>query len=129
MGFALGTVLGILGVAISECEFQKAAFDHRDLLNTFPESTGIEIVRAHDLCCYLHELRFSNALDNAVVRMVLRGGCSYAEVAEELEGKLSRQVVGQLFHRRVEELNADKSEETVWYRDLLEEGPFATLMM
>ena len=58
------------------------------------------------------------------MRMVLRGGCSYAEVAEELEGKLSRQVVGQLFHRRVEELNADQSEETAWYRDLLEEGPY-----
>ena len=68
--------------------------------------------------------RTTRRLYNAVVRMVLRGGCSYAEVAEELEGKLSRQVVGQFFHRRVEELNADLNEEAAWYRELLEEGPY-----
>lgn len=82
-------------------------------------------------CVYYPEFSFASPyartthrLDNAIVRMVLRGGCSYAEVAEELEGRLSRQVVGQLFHRRVEELNADQSEEAAWYRDLLEEGPY-----
>ena len=67
--------------------------------------------------------RTTRRLDNAVVRMVLRGGCSYAEVAEELEGKMSRQAVGQLFHRRVKELNADQSEDSTWYRIILEEGP------
>ena len=67
--------------------------------------------------------RTTRRLDNAVVRMVLRGGRSYAEVAEELEGKMSRQAVGQLFHRRVKELNADQSEDSTWYRIILEEGP------
>ena len=68
--------------------------------------------------------RTTRRLDNAVVRMVLRGGCSYAEVAEELEDRLSRQAVGQLFHRRMEELNADLSENAAWYRELLEESPY-----
>lgn len=82
-------------------------------------------------CVYYPEFSFASPyarttrrLDNAVVRMVLRGGCSYSEVAGELEGKLSRQVVGQLFHRRVKELNADLSEDAAWYRELLEEGPY-----
>lgn len=39
--------------------------------------------------------RTTRRLDNAVVRMVLRGGCFYAEVVEKLEGKLSRQVVNR----------------------------------
>lgn len=82
-------------------------------------------------CVYYPEFSFASPysrttrrLDNAVVRMVLRGGYSYTEVAEKLEGRLSRQVVGQLFHRRVEELNEDLSDEAAWYRDLLEEGPY-----
>ena len=68
--------------------------------------------------------RTTRRLDDAIVRMVLRGGLSYAEITEELEGKLSRQVVGQIYHRRVKELNADSSDQASWYRELLEEGPF-----
>ncbi len=68
--------------------------------------------------------RTTRRLDDAIVRMVLRGGCSYAEIANELEGKLSRQVVGQIYHRRVKELNADPSDQAAWYRELLDEGPF-----
>ena len=67
--------------------------------------------------------RTTRRLDDAIVRMVLRGGLSYAEIADELKGQLSRQVVGQIYHRRVKELNADFSEQTSWYRELLEEGP------
>ncbi len=65
-------------------------------------------------CVYYPEMTFASPnarttrrLDNAIVRMVLRGGCSYAEIADELHGKLSRQAVGNIFHRRVRELNAD----------------------
>ena len=82
-------------------------------------------------CVYYPEIKFASAyarttrrLDDAIVRMVLRGGCSYSEVAKELEGKLSRQVVGQIFHRRVKELNADLSDSAAWYRGLLEEGSY-----
>ena len=68
--------------------------------------------------------RTTRRLENAVVRMVLRGGLSYAEIANELEGRLSRQVIGQLFNRRVTELNENPGEDGAWYRELLEEGPF-----
>ena len=69
-------------------------------------------------CVYYSDFSFASPyarttrrLDNTVVHVVLRGGCSYAEVPEELEDKLSHQVVGQLFHRRVKELNMDLSED------------------
>lgn len=82
-------------------------------------------------CVYYPELSFASPyarttrrLENAIVRMVLRGGCSYAEIAEELHGKLSRQAVGHVFYRRVRELNADTSPSSEWYRTLLEEGPY-----
>ena len=68
--------------------------------------------------------RTTRRLDDVIVRIVLRGGLSYAEITEELKGKLSRQVVGQIYHRRVKELNADSSDQTSWFRGLLEEGPF-----
>ena len=68
--------------------------------------------------------RTTRRLDDAIVRMVLRGGLSYAEIAEELKGHMSRQVVGQIYHRRVNELNADSTDRAAWYRELLEEGPF-----
>ncbi len=82
-------------------------------------------------CVYYPEFSFASPysrttrrLENAIVRMVLRGGCSYAEIAEELHGKLSRQAVGNVFYRRVRELNADTSPSSEWYRTLLEEGPY-----
>ena len=65
--------------------------------------------------------RTTRRLDDTIVRMVLRGGLSYAEIADELEGKLCRQVVGQIFHRRAKELDADQ---TAWYKELLDEGLF-----
>lgn len=46
------------------------------------------------------------------------------EVAERLDGNLSRQVVGQFFHRRVKELSTNQSDSAAWYRELLEEGPY-----
>lgn len=82
-------------------------------------------------CVYYPEFSFASPyarttrrLDDAIVRMVLMGSCSYAEIAEELNGKLSRQVVGQIFHRRVKELNADSSDQAAWYRKFMEESPY-----
>ena len=82
-------------------------------------------------CVYYPEIEFASPyarttrrLDDAIVRMVLRGGWSYTEISEMLENKFSRQVVGQIFHRRTKELNADQSDSVAWYRELLEEGPF-----
>lgn len=81
-------------------------------------------------CVYYPEFSFASPyarttrrLEDVIVRMVLRGGCSYAEISEELKGKLSRQVVGQIFRRRVKQLNSDRSDAAAWYRELLEEGP------
>lgn len=116
---------------------------HRDYLDVIPRGDDIAIItitfefrKAKCLspdcgCVYYPEITFASPyarstrrVDNAIVRMVLRGGCSYSEIAEEFEGHLSRQVVGQIFHRRAKELNADQSDSAAWYRELLEEGPY-----
>lgn len=115
----------------------------RDYLDVIPRGDDVAIItitlefrKAKCLspdcgCVYYPEITFASPyarttrrVDNAIVRMVLRGGCSYSEIAEEFEGNLSRQVVGQIFHRRAKELNADQSESAAWYRELLEEGPY-----
>lgn len=67
--------------------------------------------------------RTTRRLEDAIVRMVLQEGYSFTKAAEMLEGKLSRQVVGQIYHRRLEELIADQSEDVAWFRKLLEEMP------
>ena len=54
--------------------------------------------------------RTTHRLENAIVRMVIRGCLSFTESAELLEGKLSRQVVGQIYHRRVQELETDPTD-------------------
>jgi len=68
--------------------------------------------------------RTTHRLENAIVRMVIRGCLSFTESAELLEGKLSRQVVGQIYHRRVQELETDPTTESDWYRQLLRAAPF-----
>ncbi len=68
--------------------------------------------------------RTTHRLENAIVRMVIRGCLSFTESAELLEGKLSRQVVGQIYHRRVQELETDPTAESDWYRQLLRAAPF-----
>ena len=68
--------------------------------------------------------RTTHRLENAIVRMVIRGCLSFTESAELLEGKLSRQVVGQIYHRRVQELEIDPTTESDWYRQLLRAAPF-----
>ncbi len=67
--------------------------------------------------------RTTHRLEDAIVRMILREGYSYTNVSEMLNGRLSRQVIGQIFHRRVEELNTDATENSAWYRILLQESP------
>ena len=116
---------------------------HRDYLDVIPRGDNVAIItitfefgKAKCLspdcgCVYYPKIAFASPyarttrrVDNAIVRMILRGGCSYAEVAGQFEGNLSRQVVGQIFHRRSKELNADQSESAAWYRVLLEESPY-----
>ena len=67
--------------------------------------------------------RTTHRLENAVVRMVLKGGYSYSWISDKLDGKLSKQVVYQVFHRRIKELETDLGEKSQWYRELLEEDP------
>ena len=68
--------------------------------------------------------RTTHRLENAIVRMVIRGCLSFTESAELLERKLSRQVVGQIYHRRVQELETDPTEESDWFRLLLRDAPY-----
>jgi hypothetical protein len=56
--------------------------------------------------------------------MVIRGCLSFTESAELLERKLSRQVVGQIYHRRVQELETDPTVESDWFRQLLRDAPY-----
>ena len=116
---------------------------HRDYIDVIPRGDDVAIItitfefrKAKCLspdcgCVYYPEISFASPyarttrrVDDAIVRMVLRGGCSYSEIAEEFEGTLSRQVVVQIFHRRAKELSSDQSDSTAWYRELLEEGPY-----
>lgn len=116
---------------------------HRDYLDVIRRGDDVAIItitfefrKAKCLspdcrCVYYPEITFASPyarttrrVDDTIVRMVLRGGCSYSEIAEEFEGNLSRQVVGQIFHRRAKELDADQSDSAAWYRKLLDEGPY-----
>lgn len=74
-------------------------------------------------CVYYQDIPFAvpyarttRRLDDAIVRMVLRGGLSYTESTKLLEDKISRQVVGQIYHRRLRELEADTDEGSIWFR-------------
>ena len=67
--------------------------------------------------------RTTRRLEDAIVRMVLEGGYSYSLISEILDGHLSRQVVGQVFHHRVRELEVDTSEEARWFRHLMRDDP------
>ena len=64
--FTLGAVLGFLGVAVREGEFQQAAFHHRDVIHLLPEGITVKFGKAHQASGNLHELRFPDALDAAV---------------------------------------------------------------
>ncbi len=66
--------------------------------------------------------RTTHRLEDALVRMILLEGYSYSEISEMFENRLSRQVVGQIFHRRVKELRADDSDKALWFRNLMAEG-------
>ena len=68
--------------------------------------------------------RTTRRLDDVIVRMVLAGSLSYTEIAYALNGKFSRQSVGNIYKRRIRELNADSSENAAWYRDLKDDGRF-----
>lgn len=65
--------------------------------------------------------RTTHRLEDAIVRSILEMGYSYSQVAWELYGKLSRQAVGQIFHRRVKELDEDTSPGAKWYRQLYQD--------
>ena len=60
--------------------------------------------------------RTTYKLEDGIVRMVLGGGYSYSEIARKLGTAFSRQVIGQIFNHRAEELCADNSSETKWFR-------------
>ena len=62
--------------------------------------------------------RTTHRLEDAIVRMIVGEGYSYAEVAAKLEGRFSRQVIGRIYLRRKAELEADPSEASAWYRVL-----------
>ena len=66
--------------------------------------------------------RTTHRLEDVLVRMILLEGYSYTEISHLFQDNLSRQVVGQIFHRRVKELETDTSESSKWYRDLMAEG-------
>lgn len=63
--------------------------------------------------------RTTHRLEDSVVRMILRSGFSYTAVSKMLNGRLSKQVIGQIFHRRVKELETDPSEKAEWFRRLM----------
>ena len=67
--------------------------------------------------------RTTRRLEDAIVRLVLEGGFSYSQISEILDGHLSRQIVGQVFHHRVRELEVDTSDEARWFRQLMRDDP------
>lgn len=81
-------------------------------------------------CVFYPEIPFASPyskcthrLEDAIVRLLLEEGSSYSTVSKELKGKLSRQAIGQIFHRRVRELEVDTSAETRWFRELMQKSP------
>ena len=66
--------------------------------------------------------RLTNRLVDAIVRGVLSGGFSYEYVSQELCGEISRQVVGQIFNRRCEQLCSCPP---LWFQKLLKEDFWA----
>ncbi len=87
------------------------------------ESPGCGCVYYPEFCFARPYARTTRRLENAIVRLILWGS-SNAEVANELEGRLTRQAVWRIFHQRVKELDADSSDEAAWFRDLLENDRF-----
>ena len=62
-------------------------------------------------------------LDDVIVKLTLMGCRSFSESEVELRGKLSRQTIGQIFHRRLKELESDSSGDSAWFRQLRKDGP------
>ena len=67
--------------------------------------------------------RTTHRLENAVVRMILQDGYSYSDVSEMLEWKLSKQVVGLVYYRRLRELEANPESQPRWFRRLQGDDP------
>ena len=63
-------------------------------------------------------MRMTRRVADAIIKMV-DVGMPYSEIAEELKKRISRQAVGQIYHRRVKELEDDTSEEAAWVRELM----------
>ncbi len=67
--------------------------------------------------------RTTHRLENAVVRMILQDGYSYSDVSAMLEWKLSKQVVGQVYYRRLRELETNPESQPRWFRRLQGDDP------
>ena len=67
--------------------------------------------------------RTTHRLENAVVRMILQDGYSYSDVSAMLEWKLSKQVVGLVYYRRLRELEANPESQPKWFKRLQGDDP------
>ena len=64
--------------------------------------------------------RTTHRLEDMVVRMILEDGLSYTLISEFLGGKLSKQVIGQIYYRRMNELESEQPE---WFREYMKDDP------
>ena len=64
--------------------------------------------------------RTTHRLENVILRMILEEGYSYSLIAYALDDKLSKQVIGQIYYRRMKELQSDPNQQPQWFREYLE---------
>ena len=67
--------------------------------------------------------RTTHRFDNVVVRMILEEGLSYTLISEALGGILSKQVIGQIYYRRMNELESNPAEQPGWFKEYMEDDP------
>lgn len=67
--------------------------------------------------------RTTHRLENMVVKMILEDGLSYTLISEFLGGKLSKQVIGQIYYRRMNELESNPDKQPEWFREYIKDDP------
>ena len=55
--------------------------------------------------------------------MILEEGLSYTLISEALGGILSKQVIGQIYYRRMNELESDPAGQPEWFKECMKDDP------
>lgn len=67
--------------------------------------------------------RTTRRLEDVIVRMILEDGLSYSLISEALGGMLCKQAIGEIYYRRMNELESAPEEQPEWFKQCMMDDP------